>query len=83
MPRHVFKAMQDPDNFVVTFEYVDRKGKRTRRVASPIRSTEKGVFLALCLCREEPRQFRVDRCRNIRLTPAHEVLMPVPMVTVA
>ena len=36
-------------------------------------------FLALCLCREEPRQFYLERCQNVRLEPAANVLMPVAM----
>ena len=38
------------------------------------------VILALCLSREEPRQFYLNRCQNVRLAPAAEFLMPVEMV---
>jgi len=35
--------------------------------------------LALCLSREEPRQFYLDRCQNARLDRAEKFLMPVAM----
>jgi predicted DNA-binding transcriptional regulator YafY len=73
------KAMRSPDDFVVSMEYVDSKGEATRRVVSPIRFLPGDRFLGLCLCREEPRQFHLDRCSRVRLTSAHEVLMPMAM----
>ena len=72
--------MQAPDEFVVTLDYVDQKGKMTRRVVSPIRTVRNNAFLGLCLCRADVRQFRFDRCSNLVLTPAHEVVMPVEMI---
>jgi hypothetical protein len=44
---------------------------------SPIRFLDGDRFLALCLSREEPRQFYVERCQNVRLAPAANFLMPV------
>jgi predicted DNA-binding transcriptional regulator YafY len=73
------KAMQNPDDFVIAFEYLDNEGIRTKRVVSPIRFLAENRFLALCLCREEPRQFHLDRCFQIELVRAQDVLMPVPM----
>ena len=73
------RAMQDSDRFVVQMEYCDKSGKRTRRIVSPIRFVGRDRFLGLCLCREEPRQFYLSRCEDVRLIPAAEVLMPVPM----
>lgn len=73
-------AMLDSDTWVVEMEYADSKGKRTRRTISPIRFAAPGRILGLCLCREEPRQFHLSRCKNFRLIPADEVIMPVPMV---
>ena len=46
---------------------------------SPIRFLGKDRFLALCLSREEPRQFYLDRCQNVRLARAADFLMPVAM----
>ena len=70
-------AMADSDTYVIEFEYVDSKGNRTRRTVSPIRFSAPDRVLALCLCREEPRQFHLSRCRNFRLIPAEQVIMPV------
>jgi predicted DNA-binding transcriptional regulator YafY len=71
--------MQDSDHFVIEMDYADAKGNRTHRFVSPIRFMGSYRFLGLCLCREQPRQFQLSRCKNIRLVPAADVLMPVPM----
>ncbi|WP_201743775.1 WYL domain-containing protein [Roseiconus nitratireducens] len=73
------RAMIDTETFVVEMVYVDSQGNRTRRVVSPIRFVGQDRFLGLCLCREEPRQFHLSRCQDVRLIPAAEVMMPVPM----
>ena len=73
------KAMIAYDDFVVEMKYRDRKGKLTTRVVSPIRFVGKDRFLALCLCREEPRMFCMDFCEEVRLQPAWNYVMPVPM----
>lgn len=77
MRRNIFQAIQDSDNLVVEFDYCDSKGQTTRRVVSPIRFLGNKRFLALCLCREEPRQFYLERCENLQVRGAHEFLMPV------
>ena len=76
------KAMQAPDDLVVSLEYVDSQGQATRRIVSPIRFLGGNRFLGLCLCREEPRQFVIDRCRNVRLCRACDFVMPVPVIAV-
>jgi hypothetical protein len=73
------KAMVQHDDFVVEMKYRDRKGKLTTRVVSPIRFMGKDRFLALCLCREEPRMFCMDYCEDVRLQPAWNYVMPVDM----
>lgn len=73
------RAMHQPERWVIAFEYLDAKGAHTQRVVSPIRFLASDRFLALCLCREEPRQFQLDRCRNLQLRQAAEYMMPVPM----
>jgi len=73
--------MHQPDHLVLQFDYTDSQGAETRRTVSPIRFLTQDRFLALCLCREEPRQFYVSRCCNARLESASNVLMPVPMLT--
>ncbi len=81
MNRILRRAMQDSDNYVIEMDYCDATGKRTRRVVSPIRFVGSQRFLGLCLCREAPRQFQLSRCENMRLIPATEVLMPMPMMS--
>ncbi|MCO8120720.1 hypothetical protein NHH03_03150 [Stieleria sp. TO1_6] len=76
------RAMMDSETFVIEMIYSDSKGNRTRRIVSPIRFVGQERFLGLCLCREEPRQFYLSRCENVRLIPAAEVLMPMPMETI-
>jgi predicted DNA-binding transcriptional regulator YafY len=73
------RALQNPDQWVVELDYVDSKGVSSRRVISPIRFLSSTRLLALCLCREEPRQFYLERCSNARLLDAAEVMMPVAM----
>ncbi len=77
--RLLLKAMSHADQYVVALDYVDSKGERTHRIVSPIRFLNEGRFLALCLCREEPRQFHLDRCSNLSLQRSEDVLMPMPM----
>ncbi len=50
-----------------------------RCFVSPIRFLGRNRFLGLCLSREEPRQFCLDRCRNVRLASAADFLMPMAM----
>lgn len=69
--------MQDCDNYVIEMDYADAKGNRTHRVVSPIKFMGSYRFLGLCLCREQPRQFQLSRCKNIRLVPASQVMMPL------
>ena len=73
----IARAMQDSDHWAIRMEYRDRKGAVTSRFVSPVRFLAADRFLALCLCREEPRQFYVDRCEDVTLIPAEEILMPM------
>jgi predicted DNA-binding transcriptional regulator YafY len=79
MNRIFRRAMLDSDNYVVEMDYADAKGVRTHRVVSPIRFMGSYRFLGFCLGREQPRQFQLSRCKNVRLILAAEVLMPVPI----
>ena len=79
MNRILRRAMQDSEQYVIEMDYADAQGNRTHRVVSPIRFMGSYRFLGLCLCREQPRQFQLSRCKNIRLVPAADVLMPVPI----
>ena len=83
MKNLISRAMQDPDNLVIEIQYKDRKNQETRRVVSPIRFVSSDRFMALCLCREEPRVFTISECREVSLKPAWDYLMPVEMVIVS
>jgi predicted DNA-binding transcriptional regulator YafY len=76
------KAMHSPEEFVLRMHYTDKKGKLTQRVISPISIVNDQAFMALCLCREEPRRFQFDCCSNVELLNANDVLMPVEIVEV-
>ncbi len=82
MRRKINKAIHDPDHYVIVLDYLDKYGRASRRVVSPIRFAATNRFLALCLCREEPRTFQMERVTNVHLAPAHEFVMPVPMQVV-
>ena len=79
MDQLIYRAMHQPDDLVIEFDYTAAKGVQTHRVVSPIRFLGSERFLALCLSREEPRQFYLERCQNVRLEPAANYLMPVQM----
>ena len=83
MKNLISKAMQDPDNLVIELQYTDRKQQQTRRVVSPIKFVSADRFMALCLCREEPRVFSMNECRNVALKPAWDYLMPVEMEVIS
>jgi len=76
----IYRAMHQSDDLVVTFDYTDAKGVTTHRTVSPIRFLGRDRFLGLCLSREEPRQFYLERCQNVQLARAADFLMPVAMV---
>lgn len=73
------RAMHDSDRFVVELDYCDSKGETTHRVISPIRYLPGDRLLALCLCRQEPRQFHLSRCSNVQLRRAEQFVMPLAM----
>ncbi len=77
--RQILRAMQDSDRWVVRMEYVDQRGVRTVRYVSPYKFSGETNFFGLCLSRESVRQFDLQRCENITLMPASEVLMPVQL----
>jgi predicted DNA-binding transcriptional regulator YafY len=81
--RLIARVMQQTDDLVIVIEYEGKDGAVTRRVVSPIRFVGEDRFLALCLSREEPRQFYIDRCRSVRVDLAATYIMPVEMMTLA
>jgi predicted DNA-binding transcriptional regulator YafY len=78
--RHlIHRAMHQSDDLVIEFDYTDAKQAVTHRVVSPIRFLGRDRFLGLCLSREEPRQFYLERCENVPVGEAADFLMPVQM----
>ena len=73
------RAMQAPDELVLKLEYLDAQGNQSVRIVSPIRFLAAGRFLALCLCRCEPRQFHLARCSKLELKSAADYVMPVAL----
>jgi predicted DNA-binding transcriptional regulator YafY len=73
----IARAIQQSDDLVVVFDYLDANGNATRRVVSPYRFLGDSHFLGLCLTREEPRQFQINRCRNLKIDLAVNYVMPV------
>jgi predicted DNA-binding transcriptional regulator YafY len=73
----ISKAMLSPETLVLRIVYRDEKGQRRRRVVSPIKFIGEKAFSALCLCREEPRTFKIERCEEIELLKSDDVLAPV------
>jgi predicted DNA-binding transcriptional regulator YafY len=80
LTRLIARVMQQPDDLVLVIDYIGKDGMNTRRVVSPIRFVGKDRFLAICLAREEPRQFYIDRCSNVRVDLAGNYVMPVDIV---
>ena len=78
----VSRVMQQSDDLVIVLEYMGKGGSITRRVVSPIRFVGADRFLALCLSREEPRQFYLSQCRNVRVDLAANYTMPVELQSV-
>lgn len=73
----IARAIQQSEDLVVVFDYLDSKGVASRRVVSPYRFLGDSHFMGLCLTREEPRQFQISRCRNVRIDLAVNYVMPV------
>ncbi|MGV3484777.1 MAG: hypothetical protein ACO1RT_10195 [Planctomycetaceae bacterium] len=73
------RAMADPDRLAIRIEYVDVDGMITRRPISPIRfvGRDRDQVLALCLSREEPRNFIIEQVRFIEVINAASLLMPI------
>ena len=73
----LLQAMEDSDQLVVEFNYRDQDNVETKRIVSPMKFVSETDFLALCLSREEPRRFNIDRCSDMALDEAHKYVMPV------
>jgi predicted DNA-binding transcriptional regulator YafY len=76
------KAMLASDDHVLEVRYTDRDGVVTQRTISPIKYVSDNAILALCLGRETPRRFDLNRMSSIKLVDAGNVLMPVEIKVV-
>jgi predicted DNA-binding transcriptional regulator YafY len=74
--RRVLRQSMDADRYACKVRYVDGKGVETERVVSPIRFVGESRVLAMCMGRQECRQFRVNRFRSVVRINASDVLMP-------
>lgn len=72
-------ATHHPDRYVLRIIYRDDAGRRSRRVISPVKMVGRNVLRALCLAREECRQFHLSRIEDVELIAANEVQMPVTL----
>jgi predicted DNA-binding transcriptional regulator YafY len=73
----IARALQQTDDLVVVFDYLDSEGIPSRRVVSPYRIFGDEAFLGLCFTREEPRRFQMSRIRNLKIDLAMNYVMPV------
>ncbi len=72
----LWRAMRDPDRWVCRIVYQDKAGRFTARTISPVRFTANDrCVLALCIGREENRQFVVSQIKSVAMVNAAEVLM--------
>lgn len=76
------KAMIASDDFAVAIRYIDSEKKITHRKISPVRFTDdkRESILALCLCREEHRTFKLSQMLEVQLIDAATVQMPEPII---
>ena len=75
---NISRATEDPDHWAIRITYVRSDNTTTSRIVSPIRYY-KGNLQALCLGREQMRNFSVDRIISVELVPSHDCLMPEPV----
>lgn len=73
--------MDSPERWVLLVKYCDVNGKQTVRVISPTK-WNLGRLHALCLCREEPREFDPDRLDVIKIVDANKVQAPVDIALI-
>lgn len=78
MRQMIARAMQHPDDWVCKIVYQDKDGRRTRRVVSPVRYSNESrqSVMALCLCRQENRFFKLSGITSMEMVRANDVLMP-------
>jgi predicted DNA-binding transcriptional regulator YafY len=73
----VCRVIQRSDTLILWFRYRDAKGNESKRAVSPYQLIGEHRFRGLCLVREEPRQFDLRRCEDLRIGLSSDVLMPI------
>jgi len=76
LKRKIWRAIHHPDQHVLRIVYEDAAGVRTRRLISPVKFTSPTTIRALCLCREQNRQFSLKHIRECELVKANTIMMP-------
>ena len=75
---NISRATEDPDRWAIRITYNRSDNTTTSRIVSPVRYY-KGNLQALCLGREQMRNFSLGRILSVELVAAHECLMPEPI----
>lgn len=76
--REINAAMRDPDRYSLHFIYVSDRTVSIRAV-SPCSWRGGDSFMGLCLSRQDPRCFRLDRILKLRLVKSSDIRMPFPI----
>lgn len=79
----ITRAARESDRYVLEIQYEDRFKDVTTRTISPIRFVGRDAVLALCLSREDVRQFALSKIKSAKLKDASDALMPEPIERLA
>ena len=74
----ISRATEDPDRWAIRITYTCSDNKTTSRIVSPVRYY-KANLQALCLGREQMRNFALSRIVSVELVSSHDCLMPEPI----
>tara|TARA_R100000808_G_C2134347_1_gene142895 strand:+ start:467 stop:784 length:318 start_codon:yes stop_codon:yes gene_type:complete len=74
----IARAIEDPDRWAIRITYIRSDNKTTNRIVSPVRYY-KANLQALCLGREQMRNFALDGILSVELVDARDCLMPEPI----
>lgn len=74
----ISRAIEDPDRWAIRITYTRSDNKTTSRIVSPVRYY-KANLQALCLGREQMRNFALSRILSVELIDARDCLMPEPI----
>ena len=74
----IARSIEDPDRWAVRITYTRSDNTTTSRIVSPVRYY-KANLQALCLGREQMRNFALGRILSVELIDARDCLMPEPI----